>query len=451
MLNNYIVFFDVIICLVFVFIANRSEKLGLLITVFSLSFLVPFQNSFFPMGLPGAFVIILIFLRFFGKLKNRIGHKTLIKFDKSKYLYYLLFAGILIGLYNTAQGIEFPDINKLPNLIQIYDLSTYLITILCFINVLMYYGLDFKFQDKLIRTFCFGILVHFVLYLLFKNVSYSSRLFVSMSSENEMANVNEMRFLSLIGDYELTIDYVFITICFCLISFYRDKKKYHLLLILLSIFIGVVTGTRSFLVIAAFYLMAILLSNIKKFKLVIFLLLVSVPIITFSNIWPSLTEEYTVFARFDETLYQFNNNQKVEKLTNRDFSKASSDLISNTNILGNGSFYFYKFNGNEMVSHNVFLAMYAKFGLPGLLILLGLLFYNLNLLISIIKRPKKASIKKEATLYLIILVGLIMQELKISALRNISVLLIYTFLFYNIYCMYLRKRDVKINRVVLEN
>jgi hypothetical protein len=164
-----------------------------------------------------------------------------------------------------------------------------------------------------------------------------------------------------------------------------------------------------------------------------------------------LTEEYTVFARFDETLYQFNNNQKVEKLTNRDFSKASSDLISNTNILGNGSFYFYKFNGNEMVSHNVFLAMYAKFGLPGLLILLGLLFYNLNLLISIIKRPKKASIKKEATLYLIILVGLIMQELKISALRNISVLLIYTFLFYNIYCMYLRKRDVKINRVVLEN
>ena len=152
-----------------------------------------------------------------------------------------------------------------------------------------------------------------------------------------------------------------------------------------------------------------------------------IPILLSTNIFSGLTEKYTIFSRFNETIEQYNNNEKLERIANRDFSVAISDLISNTNILGNGSFNIYKFNGNEMISHNIFLAMYAKFGLPGLIILLWLLFYTIKLLIRVIKRPADNLIKKESILYLIIFLGLIMQELKISALRNVSILLIYTF------------------------
>lgn len=439
--NSYLNFLTLIICLAFTLIANRDEKKALLIIVFSLSFLIPFQNNYIPMGITGVFIIILTVLRFTKRIKNKSHSNPIVKFSGFYYsLYYLLLIGIFMGLINTACGNDFTDAAKLSNTKQIYNLTTYFITIICFINLLMSYGLDFKFQDKLIKSFSLAILVHFIIYIVFQNIPAASLLFNSINSENDIVNINEIRFMSLIGDYELTIDYVFITICFCLISFYRDRKRFHIVILLIAIFIGVVTGTRSFLVIGIFYLLGVLLTNIKKNKLIIVVLLISIPLFISSGIWSSLIEKYTIFSRFNETIEQFNNNEKVDKIANRDFSKATSDLISNTNILGNGSFNIYKFNGNEMVSHNIFLAMYAKFGLPGLIILLWLLFYTIKLLIRVIKRPADNLIKKESILYLIIFLGLIIQELKISALRNVSILLIYTFFIYNIYCIYTRNR-----------
>jgi hypothetical protein len=435
----YLNFLSLFFCIAFLIITYINENLGLKIIVLTLSVLLPFKNNYLPIGLPGIFIIIFTIISSIKENKSIYSINNLVAYSrKFVFLYYLLIAGFFIGFYNTAIGKDFTE-GHYSNFNQMFVISLQIISIILFIKILLTYRFDFKFQSELLRWFGFSILFHLVTYLISKNSTLTSIFFFHSEYDSDLINLDVNRFMSLIGDYELTIDYVLINSCFLLLLKNRFKDYWlHLLLIPLSIWIGLTTGTRSFIVIGLVFFVLFVLFVAKRKILFLSGFMVTFFLFFNSDLLAKYLSQSVVFSRFNKTLEQFENDQSITKLSGRDFSQAISDLLPEASIMGFGSFIISKFNENEMVSHNLFLAMYAKYGIPGLVMLLSLFIYLFKTLAKTIKTSKTSSIQFEAKLLLITLCCLMFQQYKISGLRNISVMLIYTFFFFNIYCIYLK-------------
>lgn len=426
--------------LIFSYVTLKHYKLAIKLIIFNISFLIPFQTSYLPVGLPGLQIILFIILTIF--IRNNKGIKLSSLTSKSKafiLLYYFLVIGLLIGLYYTAIDIDFTDAG-FSNLTQVIYFSLNLIVIILFVKILFSIEHDFLFYRSLIKIFCFSILVHAIAFSIFANTSIAPILFYNAESDSANLNTEIVRFNSLIGDYELTIDYILITIGFSLSLYLREKKIVNLVLILIAVWLGLMTGTRSFVVVGGIFFISFVLFCIRgaKIKFAFFIVSIIVFYLLSTSIFASqIFNNNPLIIRLSQTIEELKGNKvSVSQLANRDFGSATEELLNHTGFFGNGAFTFNKFNNNEMVSHNIFLAVYAKYGIVGLLVLVWLLRKLIIRLIKTIANSSNIVVRREATLFLLLLICLILQELKISAIRNISVLLIYTFFFFSIYCLH---------------
>ena len=128
-------------------------------------------------------------------------------------------------------------------------------------------------------------------------------------------------------------------------------------------------------------------------------------------------------------------------MSNRNFGQAIPSILNNTSILGNGAFFFNTLDHDEMVSHNLLLASFAKFGIPGVFLILYLFYKSSLMMLRVIKNNYiNYSYKSEAIILLSLLLSLFLQEMKISAIRFLSPMLIYTMLFMHIYFLSIRAR-----------
>lgn len=442
-----------ILLFVFSIISIYDVRKGLILIIFTLSFSVPFKSELLPIGMPGLFILILSAI-IFVKDKRFL---LLTKFSgRLNILYFLLVMGLIVGLFNSViVGKDFSE-NSQSNIEQILSITSFCIVIILFIKILIKYRYEFDFQLKLNYVFCFSIIVHLLTYLLFKSEGASNRVFYYSDHDTYITGVEILRFVSLIGDYELTIDYVLIIIGICAACSIRRSKSQqksnllnlvYIILCALAVFVGLATGTRSFLLIGGLYFILVLLFIASyKYKIIfISITLISTCLLIIYSIkFEEAKQSYAIFARLGETLEKINDNESVGKIANRDLYTASVDLISSTGLLGNGAFYITEYNKNEMVSHNLFLAVYAKYGVIGIFFLMTTIVYFFQLLIRIVRYSTSDSMVREAKLFLILLLCLLLQELKISSLRNVSILLIYVYFFYNVYCLYLRSLFYKV-------
>jgi hypothetical protein len=146
--------------------------------------------------------------------------------------------------------------------------------------------------------------------------------------------------------------------------------------------------------------------------------------ITASHFIPSAP----IFKRSEDAFYYFTKGD-YNKSINRDFGKAIPIVVANSGFWGNGSFLISRINCDVMVFHNLFLGVYANYGVIGLLALFYLFLSNVLRLYRIISSSFDKQLVNASIVLLTLLFSLLFQQMKVSALRSISILLLYTFVF----------------------
>lgn len=451
MFNNKEIFVILVSVIFFVLTLNGREKFTISIMIFFLSFGVVFQSKLIPLGLNGMLIWSIWFaIRLKGFIQSE-AIKDWRRISNKIYLfYYFLVTGIVLALLQTKKLDTFTQI---PESNQILNFSLYILTIVYFIKILVNFQTDYVFQRKMQLYFSCSIFLQLIIYILplfgFSSFTESIQQRSIQEFNDSLIDQDVKRFTGVLGDYELIVDYVMVIIAISFINILNNFKKIAYFVILLTaIGIGLASGTRSFIVvIVAFFGIYFILSffymrgNVSILKLlftVLFTLVISLFVLKNYGDLP-------IFERFETAIDIFNASGDLNEATNRHLSVALPIFLKNTSVLGNGSLYFNQLAGNEMVSHNLLMATYAKFGIVGLGTVIFLFSKSAYLLFSKLKKSDSFLLKKESLIYFSLIVSLFFQQMKISALRYQNTMLIYAFIFMLIYFNLNKKELYKIN------
>jgi len=431
----------------FILVLLNKDKIAIGILMATIPFAAhPLANAKFPilLGL-NAFIIWSIWLAQIVK-KNlfniRFTNWNVIS-KKLRFLYFFLIAGLLLPLIKS----NYVNLNlgRYTPTESIFNFSLSVFTLIAFIKIMVNYRYDFEFQDKLMAIFILTSFLQFGSFL-FNYIGYGHLLPKFLVTTTEFSETY-YRFSGLLGDYELIVDYSMAVIGFALILII--KKKY-IFLSMVSIFtatlIGILSGTRSFLIILAIFILFVYIYFIIKLHLYrkTFKFILQIAFISFIVIYviENLLPAYTIFTRTSESI-EYLRERNIPAAINRNLVKAFPVIFENSGFLGNGSILIYQIEGDGTVYHNLYYAVYANFGIIGLFALLYLIFSSTSLLFKIIRKTKNMNLSQESIILLALLISLFVQQMKISATRYISSMLIYAFIFLNVY--YYKLKFKKLN------
>ena len=425
---------------VFIGALKGHEKLALKAIVFSLSFAAtPFRSDGLLVGLSGIMIITL----WLGVLMQKNGRPRLYDGDDLgstlKFLVYFLVGGIALAFLQTNYDRD--TATDISAGLQILNYSLYIIILIIFVKMMLRFKDDREFQHELMHVFILSAFVHLAVIVLtiFGYGSAVPSFLVSSEVTREDFGIEAIavRFSGLIGDYELLVDYCMIAIGLALVLVFRKEHRLTAALSIVAAFITALsTGTRSFLVIVAVFAALIFLfyaiyhfDPTKITKIVI--LTVGVwfcAVYIYSIVFP----DDIIFRRL-EVAFDLLRAGDVEGASNRNLLSAVPDFLGTTPIWGYGSLFLNVLDGNEIVSHNVFLAAYAKYGFIGIYAVLALFVQTFIISFRTIRTSTVAIIRDEGIVMFALAAALFLQELKISALRMLPSLLIYTFFFLLVY------------------
>ena len=211
-------------------------------------------------------------------------------------------------------------------------------------------------------------------------------------------------------------------------------------------FIGILSGTRSFLIILPLFFMLFFvlgwIYSINRTKFTILFLTVSVLTYLFVI---KFSSQITVFERLSEAKLIYSSTGDLNEASNRRFDKTIYYLLENIMIIGNGSLEFNEIGGDEMVSHNLLMHTYSRYGIPGLFLILVLFFKSIISSLKCVLKTKSKIQKTEGIILVALLISLFVQEMKISAIRYQCSMLIYTFLFVLVYFYLYQFKTKKVN------
>jgi len=423
----------------------KNEKTIIKLLIFTLPVRTLFESTMIPIGLNG----ILIWAVWFAFLiKHKKSSFKLINWNvitaQLNWLYYIITIGILIGYFDITILDTYTKSSKIS---QIFHISLNLITLVFFIKILVNYRENIKFQNTLKLVFTASIFIQILpLIAHYFGVLNNFYLLSFVTFEDNLIGSEVARFAGLLGDYELIVDYCLIVIAIAFINVLNKRYvSFSIMAMLISIGIGIYSGTRSFLVILPlFFLVFYFIGfyyNLNRNKL----LISSICIGYFSYfLFINYSSDIIVFERLKGALEIYSQSGNLNDASNRHFDKSLKNLLLNSNLsLGNGSLEFNQIKGDEMVSHNVLLHVYAKYGIVGLFLLVLLFARSIYFLFKLLSKSKLKIIKTEATVYLSLIICLFIQQMKISILRYQSTMLIYCFLFILIYYFLYQNKIVK--------
>jgi hypothetical protein len=241
------------------------------------------------------------------------------------------------------------------------------------------------------------------------------------------------RFAGLLNDYELIVDYALFIMAFGLVSMINGKHvTLSFFAILCALLIGLFSGTRSFFVSGSIFIFLLGLFTLLKHgfsrQLLYFVLLVSAGAILVGLAAAHIIPADVIFDRFYASLLDFKTGHYADAM-NRPILEALPIILNSAGFLGNGSVLIWKINGDWTVSHNGYLAVYASYGIAGIMFLSYLLACSGYKLITILRRTSDRSLSNTAAVLLALLLSLMAQQVKISAMRMLGTLLLYSFLF----------------------
>ena len=433
--------FSLIHCLYF-----KRENI-IFLTILLLPIGVLFETKMIPIGLTGI-LIWSIWFSFIIK-HNNIGINIInwnVISPKLMWLYVFIFLGAIIGIINVD---SLDTYTKDSQFTQVFRLTLSLLTIVFFIKILVNYRDDYIFQKKLKYIFTLSIFLHLMPLIAEKIGILNSLVALSYTTfEDSLIQTEVSRFSGLFGDYELIIDYCLMIVALTISNFilYKGNKLISILTILATLFMGIQSGTRSFLIILplffiSFYLLSWIFSIYRRKFTVLFLTfsgLVYLFVMKFSS-------QIIVFERLFEAKQIYSSTGSLNEASNRHFGKSVNSIMENVMIIGNGSLAFDQINGDEMVSHNLLMHTYSRYGITGLFLLLVLFFKSIISSLKCIIKTKSKIQKIEGIILVSLLISLLIQEMKISAIRYQHSMLIYTFLFILVYYYLYQFKTKKVN------
>jgi len=241
------------------------------------------------------------------------------------------------------------------------------------------------------------------------------------------------RYGGLIGDYELLVDYCFVVISMSIVLVIKGYKLFPVIIIGCALSVGIMSGTRSFVVglgigATSYYFLSVIVSQSfgSAFK---GLLVILVAYALFPIVYDSVLKDFLVFQRLELSFDLLGQGQGIEKVINRKFGETISLVLDHSTILGLGAYEHRTLFDNEIVSHNLILATYLRYGFIGVV---ALLYFYGRALSNLIKVAIKSHCKVEYYVSLVLATTLIVcgiQEMKISALRSMTGVFIYVVLF----------------------
>ncbi len=346
--------------------------------------------------------------------------------------YFLLIGGVLALLHENYYEFTFGNpLSPMTPLESCVNFTLFILTAFFFINIMIEYRYDFQFQDRLLFIFILTSFLQFGSFI-FTYLELDS-FFPSFLLTNKFDPVS-YRFSGLFGgSYELIVDYAMLVIGFSIILLI--KGKYIFLTISSMIFgflMALLSGTRSFFVTLIIFVFLVIVFFIIKFGMSRELIKLSLcalgTLLLINFIINNFIPVETIFNRLDTSIYYFKAGD-FQHATNRTWIGSLPNIVNNSGLLGNGSLIISQINKDHMVSHNLYYAIYANYGIIGLFALFFLIFSALSKLCLIIKKSKNKKLSQETIILLAVLISLCIQQLKFSAIRDISGILMYTFLF----------------------
>ena len=257
------------------------------------------------------------------------------------------------------------------------------------------------------------------------------------------------RYGGLVGDYELIVDYCFMVIAFSVVLYGGNHRIVPVLAVVAAFAVGLMSGTRSFVVgsmagIFLYFLVDLVVRwSFRKFiKMFFFTMLLS-----FSAVWMYINygENMLVFQRLVTALNVLNEGGGVEATINRSLSKAAVLVVNDASVLGLGAFKYSEFEGNEIVSHNILLALYMKYGVLGVMSYITLMVVFLYRLFRIARRTRNNRTYFISIVLITLHFILFFQEFKISAIRSLTGVLMYLVVYMYMYA-FIRKERLEENK-----
>jgi len=421
----------------FTLVLLNKDKIAIGILVFTIPFAAhPFGNAKFPvlLGL-NAFIIVSVCLAQTIK-KNLFSIQStnwIVISKKVRYLYYFLIVGLLLPILKSDYS-NF-NLGRYTPFESTINFSLYVLTLILFIKIMVNYRYDFAFQDKLMAIFISTSFLQFGSFV-FNYTRYGHLLPKFLVSQQKVSEIY-YRFSGLLGDYELITDYSLAVICFSILLIIKGKYFYLSIVSgILGMLIGILSGTRSFLVILfifIFFVFVFFTIKLKSYRRT-FRFSIQIILVFFVTYYvvKNLIPAETIFLRSSETI-EYLREGDIGRATNRNLIEAFPIVIRNS-----GSMRIFQIEGDATVYHNLYYAVYANFGIIGLSVLFYLIFSSNSLLYNIIRKTKNKQFAQESIILLALLISLFVQQLKISAIRYISSILIYGFIFLNVYYYKLR-------------
>lgn len=413
---------------------DGNEKKAIKIIIFFLPVeIIPAATSGLQLNISG----FLIWVMWLGRLF--FGNKY-VKYDKINnvryviiLLYYFCISGIILGLNNQHEDFDYFSnhvLNASPSE-QIINISLFILTSILFIKLLYQYKYDFPFQKNLINIFIITVFLQllsvFIDFTKLNELPLLNRITSFVASDYDLQHGLVKRYSGLLGNYELIVDYCMIVIAFSITVYNYSKTKYFISIVFAFV-LALASGTRSFLIVFLIFIISIYFINLFKNKLAIkYSILVFFSIVTIFLLYQQYFSQVPIFYRA-EMIFKLQDLSDYDTLTNREFSKTPL-IIESASILGKGSFYLWHLDNVLIVSHNVFLAFYAKYGIVGFLFILILFVVTIYRLLKFIFKIKFNIFQNEAIILLSLVISLFFQQIKISFIRELTPILMYIFLF----------------------
>lgn len=428
-----------IVSVAFIILSIFKLEFGYYIMIFTLPFVYrPLVSGEFSyvMGFNSFFIVALSMVVFF----HRISRKAT---EISKPIKTSNFLILILIVYGAL--VYFIKDHRFNNFIFEYSQDAYEsfvnFTLFLVILILFNYIMDFiKDDEKLIRRlmliFIFTSILHFlndIFFITGINIGLPSALVFGE------ATLFDIRLAGLLSDYELMVDYSLIVIAFAFVYLIDTGRKYIITFIVIAIVLSLLSGTRSFLVTLSVFLIIYIILNLifvkdKSYNLRIFLF--SFGGIALLILGSTYFFEFSViFERFSDSL-ELIKYKEYEGAANRSYFDALPRIINHAGYMGNGSLNVVSIEKDPMVFHSLYLSIYNNYGVFGLMILVVTIIIILGQMIKILRESTNMDTIKKAVVYIAIVVALLSQQYKITMTRDITFLLLYAFLVWNMYFLY---------------
>jgi len=435
-------FFSVV---AFYLVMNNDKKRAILIMIFAIPFFYyPLENTQIHYGIRICMCGMIIFSVWLAmKLKK-------IRMDLKKYspkvisLYYFLFIGIVLGCIYLGDGIEYMGGNREVRMLpsgQIINNSIFIILVILMLKVLVNFQHDSLFRAKIAKAFILTIFVQVFSQTL--KILGMEHLLWNLFSPSGIYDIENVRNLGLWGGFGLGV-YVVLIISLSLL-YINNHKELSVTSILLVVIYSLVTGQRQTIGgIALFVILLIFIYTLRK-KISVSYLVAAICILPiFLGFWSSYFSQIVTLRRFAPTIAYIQQGE-VLMASGRQVAGLPfvlDDLKTNYPLTGKGllNLGITKYHYSNIAGHVVWLNIYQKFGIIGVIYLLAILLYPLIKLFKISMKTNDRYVLKEGAILFSLMAVVFAQQFFDNFFSFSNTMLLYAFVYFWIFSFLNRQK-----------